>query len=1438
MNDRSVAIVGMAVAVPHARTLEQLWRHFEDGVCCIDTWDRSSAPSNDLDSLLLQHGERVFAGGLLDDPSLFDAEYFSFSRLDAELLDPQHRLFLEVVHDALENAATPHSRRKATGVFAGCAMSSYLHYNLLPRRDVVERVGAYPLTLSNDKDFLATRVSYKLGLGGPSMSVQTACSTSLVAIHVAAQSLLSGECDTAVAGASSIRLPQRRGYLYQPDGVLSPDGRCRPFDHRAGGFVPGNGAIAVVLRRLEDALADSDPIRAVIRASAVNNDGDARVGFTAPGVEGQVFVLSEALALSGLEPGDVTHIEAHGAATALGDPVEFAAMKRVYGASDVPCFIGAAKSNMGHLDTVAGALGLVKTVLALEAGIVPPIVNFEAPNPGLEIDGTRFRVATKAEPWPKQDRPRRAAVTSLGLGGTNAHVIVEEAPHAGGSVELTRARVFAVSAKDPDALQARCDAVAAELAKTDVLGAARLSYALATGTFHQPYRLAVGVAPGDDAAAALARRVAPSRPARPAAALRIAMAFPGGGAQHPAMVRGLADACPAFAEELDAAVALVQPLSDENLAAAIAGEVPDAAAILRRPAVGLPALFCVQLALARLLKRWGVTPSAVIGHSAGEYVAACIAGILDPRDAARLVVARAIRFENAPAGAMLSINLGADAVAARIEGTTLEISVINGPQDTVVGGPTEAVAAFGEALEADGVHCHRVAIDVAAHTTLVAPIAEYLQDLAGTLRLSPPTIPCVSNLTGTWVTRDDIRPEYWGAHLRETVRFGDGLATLLAEPDLIVLDMGPSQSMATLVERSGAATEQTAVIPVLPHVHSSLPPAAALSDAVGQLWAAGAGIDWEAFFNGEALRRVAVPPHPLRRRLYWIDPPLHTPQAGQTSAGKWLHVPVLEPVQGAGTRTELGRWLICDDGSSFASEVVEGLRQRGVSRVTVTPDDELAFLEEPFEGLLLFLAPDDPAQIYHRIAALARAIGQAGTHAPRRLMIVTRGSRATAAGPAAAPELAVAAAAARVIDNEYPDLVCQAVEVDSNEPDENAAPVLIDLMQQPRGRNVVIRDGAVWTEGFRRMAESSGEPSLPAGGVWVITGGLGAIGRTLAVHLAERSKARVVLVGRNPLGEDRARVEAVTAIADAGGEWDVVVGDIADPAVARAAFARARERFGPVYGVIHAAGVPAGGMIQLRDPEAAAAVLAPKMGGVRALASAMPEGVEVVVLCSALDAVLGTPGQGEHCAANAYLDALAGHNSLGAKRVVSIGWCAWRDIGQAAEAEVPVQLRDWRERVLAAALTAEQGCRVFDEVLAGNESRVVVAVADIAGMQNAAADLLKRISAGVQIRIRSSVPSAALRTPTERRIAELWTQVLDAGALGPDDDFFAHGGHSLAAMQLLGRIREAFSVPVHLKDLLSRPTVAAQASFIDLQILERVEQLSEADVKRLLEEMS
>ncbi|MCF8479666.1 MAG: acyltransferase domain-containing protein [Rhodospirillum sp.] len=1457
-HDQAIAIVGMAVNVPRARTLEQLWHNLSEGVCCIDRFEGDPADAGELDRLLLRHGERIFAGGVIEDPSLFDAEYFNYSNFDAELIDPQQRVMLELAKDAIENASLPEAYFKNTGVFAGCAASSYLHTCILPRQDVVAGIGAFGLTMANDKDFLATRISYKLGLGGPSLSVQTACSTSLVAVHVAVQSLLAGDCDTAIAGGVSIRIPQRRGYLYQVDGVMSPDGLCRPFDHRAGGFVPSNGAVAVVLRRLESALADHDPIRGVILASAVKNDGEARPSFAAPGLDGQVATLSEALAMSALGPEDISLIETHGTATKLGDQIEFEALRRVYGGASTPCHIGAAKSCLGHLDTASGALGLVKTVLSLEKGVIPPVLHFDAPNPDLHIENTRFQVPTKPVAWPRAEVPRHAAVTSLGLGGTNAHVILTEAPIRERRLDADRPRVFLISAKTEKALGERRRAVGEALLDTSPEDLADLSYALATGAARHPVRDALCIDPTRRDDAKSRRGLAAATRGTALEAPKVAFLFPGGGAHFPGMIEGLCEAEPLFARDLALAIDLVQPLTTVDLRAAIFEVNADSEMALRRPSVGLPSMFCVQLAMARTLMGLGVKPAALIGHSAGEYVAATLAGIIAPDAAAALVVLRANRFEETVAGTMLSVDLGVEDVIRRLpEGSSLEISVINGPENTVVGGSVADISAFIGPLTKDGVEFSEVAIDVAAHTSLVAPIAEELVSLAKTMRFSPPTIPCISNVSGDWMTPEDQNAEYWGKHLRQCVRFGDGLATLTASGATLLVDIGPGTAMTGLAARNPALRDDLAKVAMLPRHRGSQKASVTFMEGLGALWCHGAAIDWPSLFDGEQLSRVAIPPHPLRRQSHWITPPSDRPVVSRRAAKDVLFTPTLEAIDLGEAVQTTARWLIRCDDPDFADRLSGTLRLEGIAVVIEAGPGErdwAAILarrtrDAPLDGIMVVWAstapPDTPGAPFHDITNLARAVGYATGEPVGRILVASRAAGPAGASYTSTPPFAMAAAATRVIHNEYPDLTCQSLEIHKDETSPSAAEAILALVRRPAPHNLYFRDGRFHQEAYRPMTPPARPSSLaPKTSVWIITGGLGAIGRTLAVHLAKTTQARLVLVGRTDppslgdrrgmRGEPRLRADALQAIVDAGGAWTFVSGDIADPAVARTAVETARDVYGEIHGIIHAAGVPAGGLIQLRGREDSDAVLRPKIQGLNSLLAALPSPIPIMILCSALDSLLGTTGQGEHCAANAYLDAVACLGPPNVDRTVAINWSAWRDIGQAATADVPEQFRSWRARSLADALTAQEGCEIFDAVLTGNLSRVVVSVSDITALKALARNALVGGPRATDPDVPKNAAGPSLQSATEIRIAELWHGLLNANNLEADDDFFGLGGHSLAAMQLVSRLREAFSVPVRLQELIRRTTIPTQAEYVDLLLIQQIEDMSDEEVSSAL----
>jgi amino acid adenylation domain-containing protein/non-ribosomal peptide synthase protein (TIGR01720 family) len=902
---QGIAIVGLAVRFPGAPDAERFWENLRAGVEAITFFDREELLAAGTDPTLLDHPNFVRAAGRLDGVELFDAGFFNYNAREASIIDPQQRVFLECAWEALEDAACdPETCGGLIGVYAGVSASTYL-YHLLARRRPGDAVDWLLNLVGNDKDFVATRTSYKLGLTGPSFSVQSACSTSLVAVHLACQGLLNGECDVALAGGSSIATPQDRGYLYSPAGIMSPDGHCRAFDIRARGTVGGSGVGVVVLKRLEDAMAAGDHIRAVILGSAVNNDGSHKAGFTAPSVEGQGRVIAEALAVAGVEARSISYVEAHGSGTPLGDTIEVAALTRVFAAAAEPrsCALGSVKTSLGHLDAAAGVAGLIKTALALEHRELPASLNFEEPGPRLRLDEGPFYVNTRLIPWPAGSGPRRAGVSSFGLGGTNAHLVLEEAPVAETPGASRSWQLLLLSARTPTALEAATDRLSAHLGAHPEQDFADVAYTSKVGRRAFRHRRMLVCRDRGNAGAALAGRD-PRRlltGAKEMADRPVAFVFPGLGEHHPEMGRGLYDREEGFRWRMDRCAELLLPLLGTDLrevlypatpsgeprgAAATAG-VDLAAMLGRRPTAGgddrldrtafaHPALFAVEYALAGLWMDWGVQPQAVAGYSLGEYVAACIAGVFSLEDALLLVARRAQMIEELPAGAMLAVPLAAARLRDRL-GADLAVAAINGPEVSVVAGTPAAVAELEGRLAAEGVSCRPLRTRHAFHCGLMEPVAERFTRLVAGVARRAPSIPCLSNVTGTWLRPSEATdPGYWARHLLGTVRFADNLAELWNEPGRILLEVGPGQSLASLALQHPASAGSAGAagplaIPSLPAAYERQDDQAALLGALGRLWLAGIRVDWRRFYAGERRLHAALPTYPFERRRYWLD---------------------------------------------------------------------------------------------------------------------------------------------------------------------------------------------------------------------------------------------------------------------------------------------------------------------------------------------------------------------------------------------------------------------------------------------------------------------------------------------------------------------------------------------------------------------------------------
>jgi len=1137
-----IAVIGMAGRFPGAADLGELWDNLARGVESIARFSAAELRAAGVAPALLADPRHVAAAGVLDGADLFDAPLFQTTPREAELLDPQQRVFLECAWAALEDAGYDPARYgQGTGIFAGASLSSYLLANLLPAGEA-EAAGAAAM-LGNDKDFLTTRVSYKLGLTGPSLDVQSACSTSLVAVVLACQSLLNYQCDLALAGGVAVREPQRAGYLYQEGGILSPDGRCRPFDAAARGTVPGNGVGIAVLKRLEDALADGDAIRAVVRGAALNNDGAAKAGFTAPSVAGQAEVVAMALAIAGVAPEEVSFVEAHGTATPLGDPIELRALARAFrGAPRQACALGSIKGNLGHLDAAAGVAGFLKAVLALEHRAIPPTLHFERPNPELDLDASPFYVNAELVPWESRDgRPRRAGVSSFGIGGTNAHVVLEEAPPRQAAPALPgdgRAELVVLSARTSAALAAASARLAAHLAARPEIPLADVALTLRLGRKQLGFRRAIVAR--DTAAAVVALGGAGEGVEAPVDPPGVAFLLPGQGARIAAVAAELYGAEEVFRDEIDACCRALAPELGFDLRRVLvptAGGEGEARERLADTAIAQPALVAVELALARVWESWGIRPATLLGHSLGELAAACLAGVL-PRDEALALVAERGRLMAAmPEGTMLAVPLAEAELLPLLEEGGLALAAVNGADRTVASGPPAAIARLAERLAARGVRARGLDVCRAFHSRDVEPVREPWMAAVARARLAPPGIPFLSSLTGTWATAEQATdPAYWGEQMRLPVRFAAGLAELAAEPR-VLLEVGPAGGLTFLARRAGAGRTVVGSLPEGKEGGEAGSAHAHLLGALGRLWLAGVEVDWAAVAPGRG-RRVPLPTYPFERRRYWISAPGQekekkkekAPGEEKTEAGdgSGVWVPLwrqaLAPASALRGRGHDGEaWLVLADGSELGAQLLA--RLAGDRRAPIVPTaalagstfsrvSERAFLVNPssaadYDELLAVAAePEQTLRVVHlwslvdgdaglaSLGHLAGALGRRGGLAA--VDLVTAGA-VEPVGPPPVPERAALASFCRALAAVRPcrliDLPPASGSRSSGETRRLAERLAAELTAGGKERTVALRGPQRWVEAWEQAALGA-EATLRPGRGYLVAGDL--VGATAA----------------------------------------------------------------------------------------------------------------------------------------------------------------------------------------------------------------------------------------------------------------------------------------------------------------------------------------------------
>jgi acyl transferase domain-containing protein len=1457
-----IAIIGMAGRFPGAENIDRFWQNLRDGVESIRFLSDQELSAQGVDSATLHDPQFVKAVATFDDIELFDAAFFGFNPREAEITDPQHRILLECAWEALEHAGyDPGAFDGEIGVYAGAAVNTYLLFNISANPKVMNLVDQTRLNIGNAGDFLATRISYKLNLKGPSVTVQTACSTSLVAVHLACQSLLDHECDMALAGGVSVNVRHRSGYYYQPDGIVSPDGHCRAFDAQAQGTVFGSGVGLVVLKRLADARTAGDTIYAVIKGSAINNDGALKVGYTAPSVEGQVMVIEEAQAIAGVRPDTISYIEAHGTGTPLGDPVELTALTRVFQdhAPHAACAIGSVKPNIGHLDAAAGIASLIKTVLALTHRQLPPSLHCAQPTPQIDWSASPFQLVTRATSWPAATgSPRRAGVSSFGIGGTNAHLVLEEPPPAHPSSPARPTQLLLLSAKSPAALHAASAALATRLTQPPALALADLAdlaYTLQAGRHAFAHRRVLLC---HDHAEALAGLTAPPAPHTiaccPATPAPLAFLFPGQGAQYRGMAAQLAAAEPHFRAQLDHGLARLAPALAQHLrplltqpaTAALDAEQPDP---LAQTALAQPALFLVEYALAQLLLSWGVRPQALLGHSLGEYVAATLAGVFTLDDALALVCQRGQLMQALPPGAMLAVALSEAALVPLLP-ARLDLAAVNSPQQCVVAGADADVAAFADELRARGVNCQRLASTQAFHSAqmagLVAPFAAAVAQVAR----QPPQLPLVSSMRGRWLTADEATdPHYWAAQLRAPVRFADGLQTAIQGRPAILLEVGPGHALGMLAKTAPAHPELT-VLDCLRHRREPGNDIDKLLTTVGQLWLAGVPIAWRAL-HGSTPRRVPLPTYPFERQRYWITSSREAQSAlagSRATPADWCFLSTWKraPLPSAAS-LEPQRWLILNDTYGVGEALTRRLVQLGHEVILANmgaafaqrphgfdlnphhADDYPALLDvldatARYPDHIVYLWGIGPACIEahgesaqagrplieaslgHLLQALAGRAGQRTT----QLEIVGTNLVAVTDQERADPLRAAALGLCRPLAQLTPHLACRCIDIGGAPVELREAQALDQLLAEWRvsgsGQIVAYRGRQRWVPAFEPLPLKAAS-GLRSQGVYLLAGVPGESALSLAHALTLEHHARLALafsiaLPARPHWQDWLSThpadDPVSRVLSQVKLWEAQGTEML---LLCRTYAGAGCFDEPIAQTIQRFGVVHG---LIYDPALSSAPrpsheLVAAMSALRqSLASYT---LDFCLVCGSTAALLGELGPPAAAAAHALGAAVAIPDA--ATPWLLIHWDAWQ-VEQPDQAE-------------PSALTPAAGLQVVERAfaLAGADA-LVIAVGGLSdrGRRTLPSDRspeqpsLAEPSAMLHARPALSSAYVAPGTELEQHMTNIWQELLGIQPIGIHDNFFELGGHSLLATQVISRVRQIAQLDLPLDSLFDAPTVA------------------------------
>jgi len=1517
-----IAVIGMAGRFPGAKDIHEFWENLKNSVETISFFSHRELEESGVDPQSLKDANYVKATGILEGIEYFDSLFFGYSPREADIMDPQMRVFHECAWHALENAGyCPDTYEGLIGLYAG-ASTNFAWEARAQLSGKANELGQFAAMQLMKKDFLSLRISYTFNLKGPAVLVQSACSTSLVAIHMACQAILNGECDLALAGGAAITSLEKAGYLYREGIIHSPDGHCRTFDAKAKGTVGGNGAGVVVLKRWEEAMNDGDFIYAVVKGSAINNDGVRKIGFTAPSIEGQAEVIMAAQEMAEVEPGSIAYVETHGTGTELGDPVEIEALKLAFKptAEARPykknsCALGSIKSNMGHLDDAAGVTGFIKAVLSIYHRLIPPSLHFEKPNPKIDLENSPFYVNTALTEWKNGKYPRRAGVSSFGIGGTNAHVILEEWP---GDEPLSSPgkqhyHLLLLSAKTEPVLKKMTENLAEYLKKDPDINLADAAYTLQKGRKAFKHRQMLVCSTANDAIEIMSspgsgkRHIHVHSPKNENQTPAVIFMFSGQGAQYVNMGLELYQKEPIFQEEMDRCFEILKPITkvfaggpggryfqkEPPFKGGRAAAPPEAN--INQTEIAQPLLFVFEYALAKLLMAWGITPYAMIGHSIGEYAAACLSGVFSLEDALKAVVLRGQLMQQMPGGSMPGVPLPESQLLPLLEANKqISLAAVNSSSLCTISGTHAAIDDFEKQLKESGYQVRRLHTSHAFHSSALDPIVKRFEERISQLNLNKPEIPYISNVTGHWQTVSEaVSPAYWAAHVRQTVRFSDGLKELLKKENAVFIEVGPGNTLSTFVRKHADKGPEHFIVNLIRHPREEVAADLFFLTQIGRLWLYDVPIDWQTFHAGEKRLRIPLPPYPFELRRYPVGKTLAELGAkilpGQLLRGRksdmadWFYVPqwmhsTLAPPSHREKKTGYSPWLVLMDEHGLGEQLVESLEKEEKEKPglifvkkskTFAKSNEREYTLDPgqrshYEELFreLQAGGNIPAKIIHlwnitgkenplslesleetkdsafySLLWLARSIGTLNVAHTFTFSIdvITDNMQEIIGGDGQSPQKAMVLGPVNVIPKEYPNIRCRSIDIQFPEPGrpvEKRDQLVVD--QLVRELNAASPDPVIAYRGnFRwrqtvepvRLEKPRETPLLlKEKGVYLVTGGLGGIGLTLAEHLVKSVAARVILTGRSASAKPGAwQQQKLQELEALGGEVLLFSADAADKAQMQEVISRTLERFGRIDGVIHAAGVADGSMIQQRTRENSDPILAAKVNGTLVLDSLLKgHPLDFFVLCSSLSSFLAPFGQVGYCSANVFLDAFTHYRNHSTGGItLCINWDSWQEVGMAVEAAKQLT-KDPRAFLNDGILPAE-GVEVFDRIMESRLPRVAVSVEDLPSRwmfearENARAGTREeeaKQESPVQQRPDLSTGYIEPGDEFELTLAEIFRDFLGIERVGIDDNFFELGLSSLDLMHINGKLKEKLKREIPVVTMFTHSTVRTLAQYI------------------------